>query len=120
MESANFRHSCAATAGLQVVGPAHVGAFVGVCHEFKAPAALGHGDHHRHRPCALASSIVAEEAITHLATAAVLPFTSDVLGAPLPHAREIGDEVVDGLWGCLHLDTGFTMHAMDGHEKAPR
>ena len=32
-----------------------------------------------------------------------------VLGAPLPHAREIGDEVVDGLRGDMDLDTRFTM-----------
>ena len=89
-------------------------------HKLKAPAALGHGDHHRHRPRALACAIVSDKAITHLAAATVLPFAADVLGTPLPHAREIGDEVVDGFRGGIDLDTGFTMHTMDGHESSPR
>ena len=63
---------------------------------------------------------MADEAIAHLATAAALPLAADVLGAPLPHAREIGDEVVDGLRGRLDLNTGFTMHAVDGHEHSPQ
>src|SRR5262249_24081478 len=116
----HFRHPRAGAAWLQAVGPAHVGTFVGARHKFKASAAIGNGDHHRHRPRALSSSIVADIAIADLATAAALPLAADVLGAPLPHAREIGDEVVDGFWGRIDLDTGFTMHAMDGHESAPR
>ena len=39
---------------------------------------------------------------------------------PLSHARESGDEVVDGLRGGLDLDTGFAMHTMDSHERSPR
>jgi hypothetical protein len=53
--------------------------------------------------------------IAHLAPAAALPRTADVLGAPLPHAREIGDKVIDGFQGGLDVDTGFTMHAVDRH-----
>src|SRR5689334_10336011 len=90
-----FRHARAATAGLQAVGPAHIRALVGARHELKAAAALGHGDQHRHRPRTLASPIVADIAVADLAAAAVLPLATDVLGAPLPHAWEIGDEVVD-------------------------
>jgi hypothetical protein len=56
-----------------------------------------------------------EEVIVHLAPAA-LPLATDVLGAPLAHAREIGDEVVDGLRGHVDLDTGFTMHAPLGEK----
>src|SRR5439155_11354954 len=115
-----FRHARAGPTGLQAVGPAHIRAFVGARHECKAPSALGHGDHHRHRPRAFAGPIVADVAVAHLAAATVLPLAADVLGAPLPHAREIGDEVVDGFRGRLDLDTGFTMHAMDGHTRAPR
>jgi hypothetical protein len=88
--------------------------------ERKAPAALGDGHHHGHRPGTLASPIVAEEAVAYLATAPALPLAADVFGAPLPHAREIGDEVVNGLRGRLDLDTGFTVHAMDGHEHSPQ
>src|SRR5262245_30757339 len=115
----NFCHPRAAPAGLQAVGPAHVGTVVGVRHELKAPAALGYGDHHRHRPCALTGPIVTEEAIADLATATALPFTADVLRAPLPHTREIGDEVVDGFRGGSDFDTGFTMHVVYGHKRAP-
>src|SRR5262245_53067332 len=115
----HFRHARAGTAGLQTVGPAHIRAFVGARHEFEAPAALGHGDQHWHRPRTLAGPVVADVAIAHLATAAALPLAADVFGAPLPHARESGDEVVDGFWGRIDLDTGFTMHTMDGHESAP-
>jgi hypothetical protein len=63
---------------------------------------------------------MAEEAIAHLAPATVLPLAADVFRAPLSHAREIGDEVVDGLRGRLDIDTGFTMHAVHGHERSPR
>jgi hypothetical protein len=63
---------------------------------------------------------MAEEAIADLAPAAALPLAADVLGAPLSHAREIGDQVVDGLRGRVDLDTGFTMHAVDGHERSPK
>jgi hypothetical protein len=63
---------------------------------------------------------MADEAIAHLAAAAALPLAANVLGAPLPHAREIGNEVVDGFRGRIDLDTGFTMHAMNGHESSPR
>src|SRR5215470_5029899 len=45
-----FCHPCAGPAGLQAVGPAHVGTVIRVCHERKASAALGDGDHHRHGP----------------------------------------------------------------------
>src|SRR5262245_46151962 len=62
---------------------------------------------------------MAGEVIAHLATAAALPLTADVLGAPLPHAREIGDEVVDGLRGGMDFETRFTMQAMDGHKHSP-
>src|SRR5262249_17513169 len=115
----DFRHVCAAPTGLQAVGPAHVRAVIGECHELKAPAALSDGDHDRHRPGALAGTIVAEEAIAHLATAAVLPLAADVLRPPLPDAREIGDEVVDSVRGRMNLNTGFAMHAMDSHEGSP-
>src|SRR5262249_15550950 len=115
----NFRHPRAAPAGLQAVGPAHVGTVVGVRHELKAPAALGPRDHHRHGPCALTGPIVTEEAIADLATATALPFAADVLRAPLPHTREIGDEVVDGFRGGSDFDTGFTMHVVYGHKRAP-
>src|SRR5262249_19680142 len=94
-------------------------AFVGAYHEFKAPAALGLGDHDRRGPRALAGPIMADEVIAHLAAAAALPLAADVLGAPLPHARQIGDEVVDGFRGRMDLDTGFSMHAMDSHKSAP-
>src|SRR5215471_18892489 len=115
----DFRHPRAAPTGLQAVGPAHIGAIVGVGHELKAPAALSHGDHHRHRPGALAGSIVAEEAVAHLAAAAALPLATDVLRAPLPHTLESGDKVVDGFWGRIDFDAGFTMHAMNGHKHSP-
>jgi len=63
---------------------------------------------------------MADEAIAHRAAAAALPLAANILGAPLPHAREIGDEVVDGLRGGMDLNTGFTMHTMDGHKRSPR
>src|SRR5215813_12491919 len=65
-----------------LVGPPHIGAVVRVRDEFEAPAALGDGDHHRHRPGTLAGPIVAEKAIPHLATAAALPLAADVFGTP--------------------------------------
>src|SRR5207302_5327877 len=68
----------------------------------------------------LAGPIVAEKAITHLAAAAAPPLAADVFGTPLPHTREIGDEVVDGLRGGMDLDTGFAMHTMDSHARSPR
>ena len=49
-----------------------------------------------------------------------LPLTADVLGTPLSHAREIGDEVVDSFRGGLDVNTRFTVHTMDGHERSPR
>src|SRR5207245_10987670 len=116
----HFRHPCAGPAGLQAVRPAHIRALVGADHECEAPTARGLRDHDRRGPRALAGPIMAEEAIAHLAAAATLPLAADVLGAPLPHAREIGDEVVDGFRGRVDLDTGFPMHAMDSHERAPR
>src|SRR5207244_10374157 len=111
-----FRHARAATAGLQAVGPAHIRAFVGTRHKREAPAALGHGDQHRHRPRTLAGPIVADIAIADLAAAAALPLAADVLGAPLPHAREVGDEGVADRRGGRVRATGFTMHAADGYE----
>src|SRR5262249_49121073 len=116
----NFRQPRADPARLQAVGPAHIRAIVGVRHELKAPAALGHGDHHRHRPRTPASAIMTDEAVTHLATAALLPLATDVFGAPFAHAWEIGDEIVDGFRGRMDFDTGFSMHAMDSHARAPR
>ena len=83
----HFRHARAGTAGLQAVGPAHIRAIIGMRHELKAPAALGHGDHHWHRPGALGGPIVANEAVAHLAAAAVLPLAAYVLRAPLPPMR---------------------------------
>src|SRR5215471_12509192 len=115
-----FRHARAGPAGLQAVGPAHIRACVGTYHELKAPAALGLRDHDGRRPRALAGPILAEEVIADLATAAALPLAADVLGAPLPHAREIGNEVIDGLRGRLDRNTGFPMHAVYGHEHSPQ
>ena len=104
----------------QAVGPAHIRAIVGAYREGKAPAALGLRDHGRAPTTWLAGPIMAEEVIAHLAPAAALPLAADVSGAPLSHAREVGDEVVDGLRGRVDLDTGFTMHAVHGHERSPR
>src|SRR4029453_13659875 len=102
------------------VGPAHIRAIVGAYREGKAPAALGLRDHDGRRPRELAGPIMADKVIPPLAPAAALPLAADVFGAPLSHAREIGDEVVDGLRGHVDLDTGFTMHAGHGHERSPR
>src|SRR5262249_51463537 len=116
----HFRHPRARPTGLQAVGPAHIRACVGADREFEALATLGLRDHDGRRPRALAGPILAEEVIAHLAPAAALPLAADVLRAPLAHTREIGDEVVDGLRGRVDLDTGFTMHAVDGHEHSPQ
>src|SRR5262249_61828980 len=115
-----FRHPRARPTGLQAVGPAHIRAIVGAYREGKAPAAFGLRDHDGRRPRELAGPIMAEEVIAHLAPAAALPLAADVFGAPLSHAREIGDEVVDGLRGRIDLDTGFTMHAVHSHEHSPQ
>src|SRR5262245_18668826 len=63
---------------------------------------------------------MADVAVAHFAATAILPLAANVLGAPLPHAREIGHEVVDGFRGRMDFDTGFTMHTMDSHESSPR
>src|SRR4029434_4210755 len=102
----HFRHPRASTSGLQAVRPAHIRAIVGAYHECKAPAALGLSDHDRRGPHALAGPIMADEAIAHFTAAAALPLATNVLGTPLSHALEIGDEVVDGLRGGMDLDTG--------------
>src|SRR5262249_45590874 len=96
----------------------------GAYHKRKAPAALGLRDHDWRRPRALAGPVMAEEAIAALAAAAALPLTANVLGAPLPHAREIGDEVVDGLreaWisilasRCIPWTVISVLHGERGH-----